>query len=92
MEKQNVIISQDLEQSLTQALERQSFDRLFVLTDTTTHRLCRPLLSGMKCLDGAVDIVVKPTRTSNRSCLYGQRCSKEEPHDTASWSIWAAAW
>lgn len=61
MEKQNVIISQDLEQSLTQALERQSFDRLFVLTDTTTHRLCRPLLSGMKCLDGAVDIVVKPT-------------------------------
>ena len=61
MEKQNVIISQDLEQSLTQALERQSFDRLFVLTDTTTHRLCRPLLAGMKCLDGAVDIVVKPT-------------------------------
>ena len=61
MEKQNVIISQDLEQSLTQALERQSYDRLFVLTDTTTHRLCRPLLTGMKCLDGAVDIVVKPT-------------------------------
>lgn len=61
MEKQNIIISRDLEQSLVLALERQSYDRLFILTDTTTHRLCRPLLRGMKCLENAQDIVIEPT-------------------------------
>ena len=61
MEKQEIIISRDLAGSLAQALDRQSYDRLFVLTDTTTHRLCRPLLSGMKGMDDARDIVIEPT-------------------------------
>ena len=61
MEKQEIIISRDLADSLAQALDRQSYDRLFVLTDTTTHRLCRPLLSGMKGMDDARDIVIEPT-------------------------------
>ncbi|MDD5971099.1 MAG: iron-containing alcohol dehydrogenase, partial [Paraprevotella sp.] len=61
MEKQEIIISRDLADSLAQALDRQSYDRLFVLTDTTTHRLCRPLLGGMKGMDDARDIVIEPT-------------------------------
>lgn len=61
MEKQNIILTRNLEQSLTQALAGISHDRLFMLTDTTTMRQCRPLLNGIKCLEGAQDIVIQPT-------------------------------
>lgn len=61
MDKQNIIITHDLEQSLTQALAALPYDRLFLLTDTTTHRLCRPLLDGIAVLDGVQDIVIPPT-------------------------------
>ena len=61
MEKQNIIISHDLGQSVAQALAAQHYDRLFILTDTTTQELCRPLLQGMKCLQGAQDIIIQPT-------------------------------
>lgn len=61
MEKQNIILAHDLEKSLSEALAGQSYDRLFVLTDTTTRELCRPLLAGMRCLEGAQDITIPPT-------------------------------
>jgi len=45
MEQQKVIISQHLGQSVSQALTACSYDRLFVLVDETTERLCLPVLA-----------------------------------------------
>ncbi len=59
--KQDVILSHNLEQSLQEAISRVPHDRLFVLTDDTTLRLCWPLLSGMPCVQGATMITIGAT-------------------------------
>ncbi|MBP3823738.1 MAG: hypothetical protein J6I36_10080, partial [Bacteroidaceae bacterium] len=45
MEKQPIIITSDLAADLSAAIRQLSPDRLFVLCDQTTARLCWPLLS-----------------------------------------------
>ena len=57
-ELQNVILSTDLEQALSEAVASCRADRLFILTDDTTQRLCLPLVSGYACLRGASGIVI----------------------------------
>ncbi|MBQ8656270.1 MAG: 3-dehydroquinate synthase [Prevotella sp.] len=47
MEKQKLIISNDLRQSLAAAMAEIKHDRLFVLCDETTRRLCLPLVQDM---------------------------------------------
>jgi len=59
--KQEVIISQDLRLDIEDAIRRQPHDRLFVLTDTTTLRLCWPLISGFPCLATARMITIGDT-------------------------------
>lgn len=61
MEKQDVIISHNIEDSLSAAIARQPHDRLFVLTDTTTLRLCWPVVSDLECLAGAEVITIGDT-------------------------------
>jgi len=61
MEKQEVIISHQLEESLQQAIGKCSYDRLFVLTDTTTEELCWPLVKGFPCLSSAQMITIGAT-------------------------------
>ena len=61
MEPQKLILSEDLEQSLSQAIAECSHDRLFVLTDETTRRLCLPLIGGLACLRGAECITIGAT-------------------------------
>ena len=46
--KQDVVISQNLQEDLQQAINRCSHDKLFVLTDNTTLRL-HSLLFGKPC-------------------------------------------
>ena len=59
--KQEVILSQDLEKSLVEAIGKCPHDRLFVLTDTTTLKLCWPLVSAYPCLAGAQMITIGAT-------------------------------
>ncbi len=61
MEAQKLIISQHLEQSLNQAIADCPHDRLFVLTDETTHRLCLPLIAGYECMKAAQPIIIGAT-------------------------------
>lgn len=51
--KQDVIISVNLEQHLQDAIEAVNPDRLFVLCDDTTARLCWPKVNGFACLKDA---------------------------------------
>ena len=61
MEKQKIIISQDLCQSLTQAIDEVKHDLLFVLCDETTERLCLPVISDFECMKVAQRITIPAT-------------------------------
>ena len=58
MSKQEVILCKELESSLTQAIEKCSPDRLFVLTDEHTHRLCLPQIKDIPVMRQAQEIVI----------------------------------
>ena len=58
MDKQKVIISNNLEQVLSEAILACKADRTFILTDETTHRLCLPLVKDYSCLQGAEEIII----------------------------------
>jgi len=59
--KKEIIISQDLRRDVAEAILRQPHDRLFVLTDTTTLRLCWPLVSSVPQLERAQMITIGAT-------------------------------
>ena len=59
--KQEVIISNNLQQDIEGAILHQPHDRLFVLTDTTTLRLCWPLVCSMPCFEGGQMITIGDT-------------------------------
>ena len=61
MERQDIIISRNLGQDIEEAVARVPHDRLFVLTDTTTLRLCWPLVNALPCFDGAQMITIGDT-------------------------------
>ena len=56
-----IIISQDLRRDTADAIAQCPHDRLFVLTDTTTLRLCWPLVSQMPQFEGAQMITIGET-------------------------------
>ena len=53
MSKQEVILCEELESSLTTAIGNCPHDKLFILTDEHTHRLCLPQLSNIPTLKEA---------------------------------------
>lgn len=58
---EGVIISKDIRKELADAIARCPHDQLFVLTDTTTCKLCLPLVESLPCLDGAHHITIGST-------------------------------
>ena len=61
MEKQDVILSRNLEESLSVTIGKVAHDRLFVLTDENTLAKCWPVVAGMSCLQGAKMITIGAT-------------------------------
>ena len=55
---QRIIISTDLDTELSQAIADCEHDRIFILTDETTHRLCLPLVKDFDCLKDAEIITI----------------------------------
>lgn len=62
--KQKIIISSDLEKALAEAIEECKPDRLFVLVDDVTDRLCLPLVEGFACMAEAQKIVIGSSDTN----------------------------
>ena len=58
---QQILFTSPCQPDVLRLCRESRADRIFVLTDETTHRLCRPLLAS--CLDelGVTDIVRPPT-------------------------------
>lgn len=58
MNKQEVILCEELETSLTYAIKKCPHDKLFILTDEHTHRLCLPQFKDIPALKEALEIVI----------------------------------
>ena len=58
MSKQEVILCENLESSIGRAVENCPHDRLFILTDDHTHRLCLSQLMNLPFLKDAVEIII----------------------------------
>ena len=58
MSKQEVILCESLETSLSHAIEKCPHDKLFILTDEHTQRLCLPALKETSLLKDAIDICI----------------------------------
>ena len=59
--KQDVIIADNLERCLAEAVGKIEHDRLFVLTDTTTKQLCWPVVQNYAVMKDAIMITIQPT-------------------------------
>ena len=59
--KQDVIIADNLERCLAEAVGKVEHDRLFVLTDTTTKQLCWPVVQNYAVMKDAIMITIQPT-------------------------------
>ena len=57
----NVIISTDITQTLTETIERITHDKLFLLADQTTYEQCFPVVKHLPCLRHAQPIVIGAT-------------------------------
>ena len=89
MSKQEVIICQNFNTELSQKLSAHSYDKIFILTDEHTFRLCLPLLQDIALLKDAEQIVIGPedvhknletlayvwNQLSNRGATPATRCS-----------------
>lgn len=58
MSKLEVILCESLENSLVEAIEKCPHDRLFILTDEHTHRLCLPQLQNIPAIQDATEIII----------------------------------
>ena len=63
--KQKILFAKNLCSELDEAIlhSDKNYDRVFLLTDTTTEKLCHPLLSGCQSLVDAKSIVIGATDT-----------------------------
>lgn len=61
---QKVIVSGNLERDLVNAIAECEHDKVFILTDQTTHDMCLPKLQNFLCLKGAQSIVIKAGDTN----------------------------
>lgn len=58
MDKQEIIICHHLEENLSRAIAQCPHDKLFILTDEHTRKLCLPVIEGFNCMKEAVSICI----------------------------------
>ena len=58
MNKQEIIINYNIEESLTSVLKQYNYDKLFVLVDENTSRYCFPLIQSLPCMKNAIIICI----------------------------------
>ena len=63
MNRQKVVIAEQLDESLTEAVEACEHDRVFILADETTERCCLPVVERFDVLRDARRIIIGATDT-----------------------------
>lgn len=59
MKKQSIILSKDIRSSLTEAIDRCSHDKIFILTDNNTQASCLPNLCNIAIVNNAREICIE---------------------------------
>ena len=59
-----VVISNNIKEAVTEAVEKVAHDKVFLLTDETTEQLCKPLMQDVPCMNEATSIVIGATDTN----------------------------
>ena len=62
--KNNIVLSNNIKQEVTKAVETVAHDKVFLQTDETTDRLCKPLIQDVPCLKDATSIVIGASDTN----------------------------
>lgn len=60
MYKQEIIISDNLKICLTRAVSNCQHDKIFILTDTNTHKYCLHIINHIPCLQNSEILVIEP--------------------------------
>ena len=63
MNRQKVVIAENLESSLQEAIDQCEHDRVFLLADETTEQFCLPVVAGFTVLQDAKRIIIGATDT-----------------------------
>ena len=63
MNKQEIVISENIQQEFNHACAECKHDKTFVLTDETTQQLCLPVVANAECLANATTITISATDT-----------------------------
>lgn len=58
-----VVISTEIVRTLTEAVGEVAHDKLFLLMDEVTQRVCLPVVQDIPCLEGATHIIIGATDT-----------------------------
>lgn len=72
MKKQNIIFSKEITVHLREALEKESFDQLFLITDTNTSQLCKPIINEVLTKYNFKEIVIKAEDINKNLKALGQ--------------------
>jgi len=59
-----VIITEDIKQELSRYLSTHHYDKVFVLSDTHTHRLCLPIIRPLPAIEQATSIITEAGDTN----------------------------
>lgn len=80
MNKQEIILSDNLDKCLKQAIDSVPYDKLFILADECTARLCLPLIQDMSDLQQAEYITIGSTDTHKtlESLAHVWKCLSEQ--------------
>ena len=62
--KNNIVLSNNIKQEVTKAVETVAHDKVFLLTDETTAQLCKPLIQDVPCMKNATSIVIGASDTN----------------------------
>lgn len=64
MSKQEIILCEEFEKALAEAINKCQHDKIFILTDDQTHLLCFPKLAELAILKDAIEITIGATDTN----------------------------
>lgn len=59
--KQKIVISADFKNDVSKAVEECEHDKVFIIVDECTAKVCLPLIADIPCLEKAVIITIKPS-------------------------------
>ena len=92
---QPILYTHDTAATLDRLIDEMQPDKVVLLTDDTTRKLCLPHISMSRHAANAQVVSIRPTdvnKTLQTLPRCGRRWAGRVPRASRCWLIWAAAW